>query len=212
MKKRFFSIFLMAAIVMAFCFSACGNSEDVPGEDATTNTTEGSAEGAVVDGSAYGYGGTDPVEAAVYKYMAEEVSKSFEKADVSIPTVNIVAVDYTNEDDVVVYGDFWIENYNIEGDTLKCVSGGNFPGVMHLSKDGDGYTVGSMDVVTDGGGFDDSAKELFGEYYDDFMKVYSDSEARDELRRITVTDYVNLNGLAVSRYRDEGWDPVELYQ
>ena len=44
------------------------------------------------------------------------------------------------------------------------------------------------------------------------MKVHSDSDARDELRRITVSDYVKMNGLSVTQYQDEGWDPVELYQ
>jgi hypothetical protein len=43
------------------------------------------------------------------------------------------------------------------------------------------------------------------------MKVYSDSDARNELRKITVSDYAMINGLDVNYYKDEGWDPVELY-
>ena len=50
-----------------------------------------------------------------------------------------------------------------------------------------------------------------GEHYDDFMAVYSDSDAREENRKITVSDFVNLNGLEFKYYQDEGWDPVELY-
>ena len=205
------AVMLMIALIMAFCFSACGQSEDAAA-DTETAPTEDAAEEPAVDGSAYGFAGDDPVEAAVYRYLVEEVSKNYDETDVSIPTVNIVAVDYTNEEEIIVYGDFWIDNYNIEGETLKCVSGGNHPGVMHLLKNGDGYVVESMDALADGGGFDTSAKELFGQYYDDFMKVYSDSEARDELRKITVTDYVNLNGLSVTEYQDEGWNPIALYQ
>ena len=83
--------------------------------------------------------------------------------------------------------------------------------MFHLKKDGENYTVDHFDVVADGAGFDASAHELFGEYYEDFMKVYSDSDARDELRKITVTDYVYYNDLPVTQYQDEGWDPVELY-
>ncbi len=194
-----------------------------PAEEPETETAEASAEEPetaapeesaeeLPAGAVYGYGGDDPVETAVYRYMAEEVSKNYEKAEASIPIVNVIAVDYTNEDDVIVYGDFWVDNYNVEGDVLKCVSGGNYPGVMHLKKDGDdSYTVARMDVVADGADFDDSAKELFGEHYEEFMTVLSDSDAREELRKITVTDYVNYNGLSVSYYQDEGWDPVELY-
>ena len=209
--KRLIIPVLMIIFMLMFSFSACSN-EGTKAEKTPASSTASSAEEAVVDGAAYGYAGTDPVEAAVYRYMAEEVSKDFDKADVSIPTVSIVAVDYTNKDEVTVYGDFWIDNYNIEGDTLKCVSGGNFPGVMHLEEDSGSYTVSSMDVVEDGASFNASAKKLFGDHYDDFMRVSSDSDERDELRKITVSDYVNLNGLSVTQYQDEGWDPIELYK
>lgn len=162
-----------------------------------------------VDGAAYGYAGDDPVEAACYEYMAETVGKSYGSGEISIPTVSIFHEDLTPEDEVLVYGDFWVENYDVNGDTLECVSGGNHPGVMHVSKAD--YTVTAFDEVADGGDFESSAKELFGDHYDDFMKVYGDSDARNELRKITVSDYVNLNSLDINYYHDEGWDPVELY-
>ena len=204
MKKKLLALFMTLALAMAFGFTGCGNTSEESAEEPEETTEE-----ATVDATAYGYGGDDPVEAAIYKYMAEEMSKDYDAADVSIPTVQVVYVDYTGEDEILAYGDFWIENYNIEGDTLKCVSGGNYPGVFHLNKD---YEVTAFDQVADGGDFDASAKELFGEHYDDFMAVYSNSDARDELRRATVTDFVNFNGLDVTQYQDEGWDPIEIYQ
>ena len=141
--------------------------------------------------------------------MAEEASKDYDAADVSIPVVEIIGVDISQADEIVVYGDFWVNNYNIEGDTLKCVSGGNYPGVFHMTKD---YKVTSFDVVEDGGNFESSAKELFGDRYEDFMKIYSDSDKINEDRKITVSDYRNLNGLTeVTKMQDEGWDPVDLY-
>ncbi len=36
--------------------------------------------------------------------------------------MNIFHTDYTNEDDVLLYGDFWIDNYKIDGDTLKTAA------------------------------------------------------------------------------------------
>ena len=165
-------------------------------------------EGAAADGAAYGYAGDDPVELACYKYMAEEISKQYDAAEVSIPTVKIVHEDFTPEDEVLVYGDFWIENYNVNGDVLECVSGGNYPGCMHVSKETNEVTA--FDVVEDGEGWDQSAKDIFGDQYDAFIAAHSDSDARDELRKITVSDYVNLNGLDVNYYQDYGWDPVEL--
>ena len=74
----------------------------------------------------------------------------------------------------------------------------------------DDYKVTAFDVVADGGAFEESAKELFGDKYEDFMAVYSNSDAKDEVRKATVTDYVNFNNLDVKYYQDEGWDPVEL--
>ena len=205
MRKRVF--ILMTALVMAFGISACGTKEEaaVEEENVAIEDTESEPE---VDGTAYGYAGSDPVEAAVYKYLAEEVSKDYDDAEVHIPTVNIVHIDFTPKDEILVYGDFWIENYNVEGDTLKCVSGGHYPGMMQVSKD---YVVTDFKQAADGENFDSSAKEIFGDHYDDFMKIYSDSDLRNELRKVTVTDYVNLNGLSVTQYQDEGWDPVEIY-
>ena len=207
MKRRLFAILLMLTLAVTFSFTASGSDEEAPAAE-PEETAESAAE-PDVDATKYGYGGTDPVEAAVYQYMVEEVSKSYDKTDVSIPTVSIVHVDYTPEDEILVYGDFWIDNYNIKGDTLRDISGGNYPGVIHLSKD---YVVTAFDQVADGGDFDASAKELFGDYYDDFIAVYNDSDARAELRRATVTDYVNFNGLDVKKYKDKGWPAVELYQ
>jgi Na+-transporting methylmalonyl-CoA/oxaloacetate decarboxylase gamma subunit len=227
MKKKFLVMFLMTALVMMFSFAACSKTDEAS-EEPAAETTEETADAAdessdevtdvteadiagdsEVDASVYGYGGSDPVEAAVYKYMVEEISKQYDTAEVSIPTVMIVAKDLSNEDDMLVYGDFWIENYNIDGDTLMCVSGGNYPGVMHLNKD---YVVTKFDQVEDGANFEESAKELFGEHYDDFFNVYSDDEKRQLIRKKTVADYVNLNGLSVTKYQDEGWPAVELYE
>ena len=204
MKKKFLVLFMSLVLAMAFGFTACGDTEEEPAAEPEEVATE-----PAVDATAYGYGGDDPVEAAIYKYMAEEVSKDYDAADVSIPTVNVVYVDYSGEDEILAYGDFWVENYNIDGDTLMCASGGNYPGVFHLSKD---YEVTAFDQVADGGDFEASAKELFGEHYEDFMAVYGDSDARDELRRATVTDYVHFNNLDVTQYQDYGWDPIEIYQ
>ena len=223
MKKEFLSMFLAAGLAASLGLTACnqgGKTEaaDTSSEAATETVVEETAEPEAttpaeepaVDGAAYGYAGTDPVEAAVYKYVVEELGKNYDASDASIPVMQIVNVDDSDPNNVVVYGDFWINNYNIDGDTLSCVSGGDYPGVMHVSKDGDAYTVSSFDMVADGSGFEASAKELFGDNYDAFMKVYSDDVTRAEQRTATVSDYVSLNGLEVTQYQDYGWDPVQI--
>ena len=42
------------------------------------------------------------------------------------------------------------------------------------------------------------------------MKIYSDSDAIDKERAAVLAAYVKANDLAVTKYQDEGWDPVDL--
>lgn len=164
------------------------------------------------DTESYGYTGDDPAVAATYAYAATELSKDYEidEDTISIPCITVVAEEEGDNGETVVYGDFWINNYKIEGDTLKCVSGGSYPGAMHVVKDGDTYKVTKFDVCEDGGGFDASAKKIFGDYYDAFTKVQSDDKAREKVRKATIAKYVKDHGLKVTKYQDEGWDPVNL--
>ena len=80
MKKSFLAVFLIVALSMALGLSACSTSGGASAEKSSSpspsadNATQPEAE---VDGSAYGYVGTDPIEAAVYKYMVEEVGAHY---------------------------------------------------------------------------------------------------------------------------------------
>ena len=40
--------------------------------------------------------------------------------------------------------------------------------------------------------------------------THSDSDAIEKERAKVLADYVKANGLDVTKYQDEGWDPVEL--
>jgi hypothetical protein len=81
---------------------------------------------------------------------------------------------------------------------------------MEVVRNGDEYTVREFEAVQDGGNFESSARDIFEESYDDFMKVNGDSDTREKLRAQGLADYVKMNGLSVTKYQDEGWDPVEL--
>lgn len=208
MKKRFLAVCMAAVLAMAIGLCACGGEGS--SASSTSKESSGATGTALSGGVAYGYAGSDPVTIAVYKYMVEEVGKEYDKSDASIPTVVIFYKDESNPDDVVIYGDFWIENYSIKDKTLTCESGGNYPGVMHVRKDGDKYVVSNFDVVADGADFEKSAKELFGDHYDTFVQNHSDENVRDAIRRQTISDYVTLNNLKVTKYQDKGGEPVGL--
>lgn len=80
MKKGFLAVFLIAALSIALGLSACSTGSEASSNNSSSPST--SADNAKkpkaeVDGSEYGYAGTDPVEAAVYKYMVEEVGAHY---------------------------------------------------------------------------------------------------------------------------------------
>ena len=174
----------------------------------------GPDDGAPDIGTQWGYMGQDPVECALWKYLAEDVAAGYAPEDktdiISIPVVTIIKKEEGEDGDTHICGDFWVDNYKVDGDTLVCVSGGAHPGMAHIAKDGDTYKVVDFEGVKDGGDFEPSAKEIFGDDFDKFMEVNGDSDAREALRAKGIADYVKTNGLSVTKYQDEGWDPIEL--
>ena len=214
MKKKLMILLGMITVMACIGLTACGSSDTEAEEPAAEPEAEAEevVEVESIDGSIYGYAGEDAVEATVYEYVATGIAGNFdvEEGMVSIPTVAIIDKIENEDGSIDVIGDFWIDNYTIEGDTLMNQSGGNFPGKMHVVKDGDSYKVESFEVVGDGDQFEPTAKEIFGDKYDAFMEVNADNDAREALRAETVATFVKANGLEVTKYQDYGWDPVEL--
>lgn len=159
----------------------------------------------------YYYIGHDDREAAVVNYLAKNVWEHV-PGQVCIPVARIIKVDDSNKDDIRVWGDFHIYNYELkDGDTLFCVSGGAYPGLIHLKAGELRDEVTGMDVVLDGSNYDESAKQIFGDVYDEFIKISSDDTGREQLRKEVITDYVHANYLDnIKKYQDYGWDPVSI--
>ena len=65
---------------------------------------------------------------AISDYLIREIGCQYLQGEICIPTLMMVA-----EEDSVIYGDFWIMWYNLAGDTLKMVSGGNHSGKMTIA-------------------------------------------------------------------------------
>lgn len=180
-------------------------TESVASEETTENSSEES-----VNLPAYEYPGPELFYSVLYKYINDEFAANYDSADVAIPIVNIIYEDESNKEDIKVYGDFWYMNYDLKGDTLECVSGGSYPGCIHLKNTDEGYEVTGMDIVEDGSNYLDSAKEIFGEHFDDFEKTSSDDKTREQIRAQIIANYVFANGLDIKAYQDYGWDPVTL--
>ena len=153
---------------------------------------------------------TELCNAAVNDYLVNVIGKNYAEAEYCIPSPFIISTDEGNKDDVLIWGDFWVFNYDSAGDTLKTVSGGNHPGLMHLKKTDKGFEVTNFEVVEDGEGNMESAKRIFGDNFDAFWEVNSNQEKRESIRLQFIADYVKKNNLPVKMVQDYGWPAVAL--
>ena len=159
---------------------------------------------------AYEYPGPELFYSVLYQYLVDELSVGYDTADVCIPCPIIIAEDESDKSDIKVWGDFWIYNYELNGETLECVSGGSYPGCIHIESNDEGYVVTDFERVGDGSDYEPTAKKIFGDYYKDLVASSEDKEANDKLRAQIISNYVFANNLSIKEYKDYGWDPVEL--
>ena len=205
-KSGFFavSVFLCGMMMLVACQPKSEMSSS-PAHDAENSTVQSAADVTSQD--------TDKrqtAEQVVGNYIVETFGKQYSQADVCIPSVTVVATDESDPQDIKVWGDFWVFNYNIAGDTLKTASGGSHPGLFHLKKAGNGYEVTAFDQVGDGSQFEPTARKIFGDRYEAFMKMYSDEKAREQNRAQGIAKYVKAHDLKVTMYQDYGWPAVKL--
>lgn len=189
MKKIFFAFAVM--IVLA----ACGNKK------AATSAEENYAAAPAPAEDYY---------AAVERYLTEQIASQYSPGEYSVPVYQEVAVNDSDSTDIRIWGDFWVYNYNQVGDTLKCVSGGSHPGLMHICQKGENFYVTSFEQVEDGSRFLPSAKRIFGEYFEAFQIHHSDNDEHEMLRHDMLRAFVRDHGLSATKYQDYGWPAKEL--
>lgn len=143
-------------------------------------------------------------DAAAYDYLAFEKKKDSDPSHAVIPYVNVVAVDDTNEKDALIYGDYYIGEYEKDGDTLVEVSGSHCPGVIHAERFGEGetaiYSATGMDEVLT----DDDLKQVFGKNLKKYEKAVADDKKTHEKIAQVIADYVKANNIEVTKYRMTG--------
>ena len=151
----------------------------------------------------------DDAMAAIGRYMTE-VGSNYAAGEYCIPYSLIAGIEEENPEDIRIWGDFWVENYNQAGDTLKSVSGGSHPGCMHVKKTDAGFEVFQFDAVGDGSDFTPTAKAIFGDRYDAFMALTSDDDAKKSARAKSILDFAETNSLDVAYFQDFGWPAVRI--
>ena len=202
--KKTMKMWMMAAILTfsGACLVGCGNNTAKQNENEVQAEAPAEPEVEAVEETTY--------LTAVDDYLVNEIGKNYLQSDVCIPYAYVVATNDSNPDDILVWGDFWVFNYELAGDTLKTASGGSHPGLMHVKKMENGYEVTSFDAVEDGAGNMESAKSIFGDYYETFWAFNSNQEKREDMRLHYTADYVKTNNMAVTMLQDFGWPAVNL--
>ena len=196
MKKYLFPV--MAGLLT---ISACGNRQTQKAESPAADSVQ-------VDSIAQEEETT--YFPAIHRYLVDSISSQYAEADIRVPLPTVVAVDESNGEDIKVWGEFWVMNFNQAGDTLKLVSGGSHAGLMHIRQTDKGYTVTGFEQVGDGSLFVKTAKQIFGDKYDAFVAVYSDHEKRNRHHEQQLSEYVKKHHLTATMYQDNGQDAKPL--
>lgn len=145
------------------------------------------------------------VRAAISDYLVREVGSRYLQGEVCIPLLMMVA-----EDSLAVYGDFWVFWYNLSGDTLKTVSGGNHSGCMTMEYVNGAPVVTAFEQTVDGAGNEASARRIFGEDYELYQSMHANEVVREAVRKEQLAEYVKNNHIAARYYQDNGWPAVAL--
>ena len=147
---------------------------------------------------------------AIERYFVNEIGKQYAEAEYCVPFHKIVSVDERDAENILVWGDFWVFNYNRSGDTLKTVSGGNHAGLLHIRQTDTGFEVASFDQVADGSDNLKSAQQIFGDKYEAFHDFHSNEQKREQRRLEVLTEYVRKQNIPVSYVLDYGWPAIPL--
>lgn len=134
---------------------------------------------------------------AISDYLIREIGCQYLQGEICIPTLMMVA-----EEDSVVYGDFWIMWYNLAGDTLKMVSGGNHSGKMTIAESNGTFVVTAFEQTLDGAANVPSAKRIFGTHYDIYHSMHSNESVREAVWQEQLSEYIRRHNLSARYYQD----------
>ena len=147
---------------------------------------------------------------AISSYLVSGIGAEYLQGTVCIPALMIAATENDDSEEMRVFGDFWVFWYDLSGDTLKTVSGGNHSGCMTVSQQNGTYNVTAFEQTEDGSGNEASAKRIFGQHYDVFHNIHSHQEVQEAVRKEQLKEYAQRHNLDVHYYQDYGWDAVKI--
>ncbi len=156
------------------------------------------------------------VRDAIGDYLVREIGEHYlhdtARQELCVPTIMIVAANEVDSTTAHVWGDFWVDWYRPEGDTLKAISGGNHSGRMTLVQEEGKLRVTTFEQTVDGAGWEPSARRIFGPHYDIYQNIHSNQDIREANRNLQLRNYLRRHAISARYYQDYGWPAVEIEQ
>ena len=79
----------------------------------------------------------DPTDEAITDFICERNLNNYDPTDVQIVAPVLVGIKQVGDKEYAILGDFWQFNFNVDGDRLVFMSGGNDPGLIYVNVNGD---------------------------------------------------------------------------
>ncbi|MCR5094195.1 MAG: hypothetical protein K6B72_09500 [Lachnospiraceae bacterium] len=147
----------------------------------------------------YVYTGTDEYLGVISEYLAGQDGGG---STVYIPFSIIAEVDTSDPEDILVFGSYNVDGYELYNTTLFASNGSRGRGIFHLRDNGGSYEVIGADLPMT----DQESTELFAPYagIDDKIRAITEEE-KERAREEAIAGYVNANGLHITQWGDYGW-------
>ena len=133
---------------------------------------------------------------AMSDYLTKEIGVHYRQGQLCIPTLMIVAEEEQGSE-TRIWCDCWVYWYDVAGDTLKTVSGGNHAGCMTVKQKDGQPVVTAFEQTIDGAGNEASAKRIFGKHYDVFQNMNGNQEVREAARKEQLQWYIRQHRLNI---------------
>lgn len=158
----------------------------------------------------YQYTGSDPYIAEICNWLLADEADKYLTGDIAIPCPILLMVDDSDPQDILVWGIYDINQYEVRNTTLFCVSGGTQIGLIHLQEADGTYSILDFDEVRDGSYYAEDIDRIFGARPGLKGKLYTALDNQGETRLQFIRDFVNHYQLNITQMQDYGWPPVPL--
>ena len=185
-------------------------SEEETATEAAADAVETEGAGAAYEDPkslpVYAYQGTEEYMGVIDDFLvAEEKARVTDQAGVYIPFGFIAHVDDAKADDIIAYGSFNLDGYDLINTTLFDTTGWRTYGAIHLKKNEDGaFEVVSADLPET----EEESEEVLSPVKGLFEKVAAEADSRlDQLQEEAIAEYVNANALNITQWQQHGHSP-----